>query len=131
RGVRPSAGVNAALHDLSRLHPGSRSGFRIHGSRSSLRPARPVACSTCPTCSTDPPDLHDLADYLTYQLGERADAEAVGFGIQISDVEEDGRDARIPRADDVDVIEIADVNGLGGGRTGAREGDLEISRIGL
>jgi hypothetical protein len=65
------------------------------------------------------------------QLRERSDPRAVGVAIQIADVQQHGLDACRARADDVDVKEIADVDGRGGSRADAIEGDLEKSRIGF
>ncbi len=66
-----------------------------------------------------------------HKLWQRADANAVRFGIEPSSIEQHRRDAGGPRADDVHFVEIADVDR--GVRVGAASlhRDLEEPRVGL
>ena len=65
------------------------------------------------------------------ELGELADALAVRVGIEPGRVDEHGRDARGPGADDVHVVDVADVDGRRGRGAGAIERNLKEARIRL
>jgi hypothetical protein len=46
------------------------------------------------------------------ELSEGSHPQTIGVGVQPDDVEQHGRDAGGARADDVDVVQVADVDGL-------------------